>query len=111
MCHVLGIGQLVVLAPLCVVEEMSVFGSLLECRRHQVVPPFPLLSVVRQLLGPFVDGRELAVLAGPRDPVNEDGAEYGADGDVERGLYYQSASLVVFLPAEVGVDGRFQASS
>lgn len=82
-----------VLAPLGAVEEVSVVSGLLEGRRHQVVRGLPLTAVVCNLPHPLVDRRLLAVLAGPRDLVDDDGCGDGADGDVEPPLIPHVSAL------------------
>jgi hypothetical protein len=89
----------VALAPLGAVEEMSVVGGLLEGRRHQVVLGLPLRAKVPNVPHPLVDGRLLAVLAGPRDLVDDDGCRDGADGDVEPPLFHKLAPCPVTIPA------------
>ena len=88
------------LAPLGAVEEMSVVGSLLEGRRHQVVRGLPLSAVVCNLPHPLVDRRLLAVLAGPRDLVDDDRCGDGADGDVEPPLFHMLAPCPVTIPVQ-----------
>lgn len=101
--HILRVGQLHVLAPLGVVKKVLIASSLLERCRHQVVPPLPLVAVVLELLGPFVEGREFAVLARARDLVDKNGADQGAEGDVEGVLTYQLA--LVFVDDFGGANG------
>ena len=75
-------------------------GGLLEGRRHQVVLGLPLRAEVSNLPHPLVDGRLLAVLAGPRNLVDGDGCSDGADGDVEPPLFHMLAPCFVTIPVQ-----------
>jgi hypothetical protein len=77
-------------------------GGLLEGRRHQVVRGLPFIAVVCNLPHPLVDRRLLAVLAGPRDLVDDDGCGDGADGDVKPPLFQMLAPCPVTIPMQAG---------
>ncbi len=84
--HVLGVPQLMVLAPLGAEEKVPIVGGLLERRRHEVVLRFPFLAVVCDLREPLVDGRGLAILVGPRNGVEENGRGNHSTREIETGL-------------------------
>jgi hypothetical protein len=84
--NVLWVCQLVVFAPVGRQQEVLVMGRLVESGSHQLGPLLPLVAVVCQLFPVLVQRGGLAVRAGPRDLVDEDGAEDGADSDEESRL-------------------------
>ena len=84
--HVLGVPQLMVLAPLSAEEQVPIVGGLLERRGHELVLRFPFLAVVCDLHEPLVDGRGLAVLVGPGNGVDEHGRGNHSAREIETSL-------------------------
>jgi len=111
--NLLWIAELNVRAPLGIVKEMLVLGSLLDRSRVVVVSSLPFLVQVCCLLQPLRDRCRLAVLARSGNRVDEVRGRDGRDGEVEAGLaspvslphedLSSSASTCTPIPEQLGI--------
>jgi len=81
--NILGVLELNVAVLLDTVEEVLVMGSLLECRRHEVVLRLPLLLRIRDLLAQVLsESCAVAILIGSRDGVEENRGGDNSEGKI-----------------------------
>lgn len=98
--NVLGSLEIDVRVPAGVEEQMLVVGGLLEDVGAQRVAGLPVVEVI-ELRHPLAQPGGLAVGAGARDLVADDGGRQGGGEDVEGGLSVSASPVSAPVPISV----------